>query len=257
MFVNKKMRTLMLGLVVLVALALASCAAPSPSPTAEAIVSPTPLPEATAPEVMRVDEEGNTFVEPEPLATAVAQYPVGTLTEEEIDGLLYMREEEKLARDVYLTLYQQWDLQIFQNIARSEQTHTDAVKTLLGRYGLDDPAAGNDIGVFTNPDLQALYDQLVDLGSQSLADALRVGAAIEEIDILDLEERIAQTDKEDIQLVYENLMMGSRNHLRAFTSTLETQTGETYQPQYLSQEVYEAIVSQPVERGGRGGPNRP
>jgi len=127
----------------------------------------------------------------------------------------------------------------------------EAVKTLIDRYGLADPAT-QDIGVFTNPILQQLYDQLVADGSNSLADALRVGAAIEEIDILDLEERIAQTDKADIQLVYENLMTGSRNHLRAFTSTLGKQTGDIYQPQYLDPIAYEVIVTSPTETGSGG-----
>jgi hypothetical protein len=172
------------------------------------------------------------------------------LTEVEAEGLIFMREEKKLARDVYLTLYDQWDIPIFQNIARSEQTHTDAIKNLLDTYGLVDPMVNDKIGVFINPDLQALYDQLVAQGSQSLSDALKVGVAIEEIDILDLEKYIAQTDHADIQLVYENLLKGSRNHLRAFVSTFQRQTGETYQPQYLSQDVYDAIVGSAIERGG-------
>jgi hypothetical protein len=175
------------------------------------------------------------------------------LSDAEVEGLLYMREEEKLARDVYLVLYEKWGMPVFQNIANSEQTHTDAVKTLIDRYGLQDPAAGQDVGIFTNPELQELYDLLVETGSQSLADALRVGVAIEEIDILDLEDWIAQTNQADIVLVYENLLKGSRNHLRSFVSTLERQTGEIYQPQYLDQAAYDAIVSSPTERGGRGG----
>ncbi|MBC8447687.1 MAG: DUF2202 domain-containing protein [Chloroflexi bacterium] len=181
------------------------------------------------------------------------QPPSGELSEAEIEGLLYMREEEKLARDVYLTLYEAWELPIFQNIASSEQQHMDAVLGLMERYGLEDPAEGQDTGEFANPTLQELYDQLVETGGQSLEDALRVGAAIEEIDILDLEEHIAQTDKADIQRVYENLLRGSRNHLRSFVGTLERETGETYAPQYLSQEAYDAIVSSPMERGGGGG----
>jgi len=176
----------------------------------------------------------------------------GTLSADEADALIYMREEEKLARDVYLVLYDQWGLSVFTNIANSEQAHMDAVKMLLDTYGLTDPADSNAVGVFTNPDLQALYDQLVAQGSQSISDALKVGAAIEEIDILDLEERLAQTDNEDIQLVFENLISGSRNHLRAFTSTLQAQTGEVYQPQYLTQDVYDAIVSTGFGTGGNG-----
>lgn len=180
--------------------------------------------------------------------TTVTTAPTAALSEADADGILYMREEEKLARDVYLTLYDTWGVAVFQNIARSEQTHMDAVSTLIDRYGLIDPAS-SEIGVFTNPDLQALYDQLVAQGSQSLADALRVGAAIEEIDILDLQTHLTETDQADIQIVYNSLMKGSRNHLRAFTSTLERQTGETYQPQYLDQATYDDIVSNPRETG--------
>jgi hypothetical protein len=174
------------------------------------------------------------------------------LSGEEADGLLYMREEEKLARDVYLTLYETWDLPVFQNIADSEQTHMDAIRTLIDRYGLEDPVAGNAIGEFSDPTLQSLYDDLTASGQESLAAALRVGAAIEEIDIIDLEATIAQTDEADIVRVYENLMRGSRNHLRAFVSTLDRQEGESYEPQYLEQDAYDEIVSASVERGANG-----
>lgn len=175
----------------------------------------------------------------------------GELSAEEAAALTYMREEEKLAHDVYVTLYAQWGLPIFQNISQSEQAHTVAVKTLLDRYGLSDPASGA-VGVFTNSELQVLYTELVTRGSQSLAEALKVGAAIEEIDILDLQARLAQTDNADIQQVFNNLLNGSYNHLRAFVSALQTQTGETYQPQYLSAEAYQAIISASMERGGNG-----
>jgi hypothetical protein len=175
---------------------------------------------------------------------------VNSLTEIETEGLLFMREEEKLARDVYLALYDAWQMNIFQNIANSEQSHTDAVKALLDQYGLDDPMESDQPGVFVNPDLQRLYNQLVAQGSQSLVEALKVGAAIEEIDILDLEEYIAQTANPDIQFVYENLMKGSRNHLRSFVSTLQKQTGTIYEPQYLSEVVFESIVGSDIESGG-------
>lgn len=175
------------------------------------------------------------------LDSARAQVVVGQLAADEADGLVFMREEEKLARDVYLAIYDKWGVATFQNIAASEQTHTDAIKTLLARYGVADPAEDAARGVFADAGLQALYDQLVETGSASLASALRVGAAIEEIDILDLQERLAQTDEADIQRVYQNLLNGSYNHLRSFTSVLERQTGQVYQPQYLSQAEYDAI----------------
>src|SRR5512139_1141758 len=141
--------------------------------------------------------------------------PPSDLTAAESAGLLYMREEEKLARDVYNQMYTLWGLPVFQNIASSEQTHMDQVKLLLDRYGLADPAM--DPGKFTDPTLQALYDQLIAQGSVSLEEALKVGALIEQTDISDLQTRLAQTDNADIQLVYNNLMSASYNHLSAFT----------------------------------------
>jgi len=202
-------------------------------------------------------KETGSFVEPDSAglettathaAAAISQFPLGVLTDAEASGLLYMREEEKLARDVYLTLFEQWGFQSFANIARSEQTHTDAVQRLLERYDLPDPADAQGVGEFTNPDLQALYDQLVAQGSQSLPAALEVAAAIEEIDILDLYEYIGQTDKEDILQVYHSLLSGSENHLRAFVSALERQAG-AYQAQYLDQEAYDAIINASSSRG--------
>jgi len=201
-------------------------------------------------DITLVNVYGNTAIDQTALSTVLDQSAVDPLSDREIEDILYMREEEKLARDVYLTLYQEWGLSIFQNIANSEATHMAAIKSLIDRYGLEDPVANNEIGVFTNPILQELYDQLVAEGSKSLGDALRVGAAIEEIDILDLERAVAQTDKADVQLVYQSLMKGSRNHLRSFTSTLKNQTGEIYQPQYLDPAAYEEIVGTPKETGG-------
>lgn len=141
-----------------------------------------------------------------------------TLNADEVAGLQWMREEEKLARDVYQTLGARFSLPIFKNIARSEQTHMDAVNVLLDRYGVPDPVGNNGVGVFTDPQLQALYDDLVARGTTSLVSALAVGAEIERLDIGDLETRLAQTDKADIRQMYANLERGSYNHLRAFTT---------------------------------------
>lgn len=173
------------------------------------------------------------------------------LTTEEIDSLIFMREEEKLAHDVYLAMYDLWGLSIFKNIAKSEQSHTEAVKGLLDTYDIPDPADASPAGVFQNPDLQNLYDELTELGTKSLGDALKVGAAIEEIDILDLQNSLEFVKNSAVQRVYQNLLKGSENHLRAFTSTLEKQTGELYTPQYLSEAAYEDIISTGSDRGSR------
>ncbi len=174
------------------------------------------------------------------------------LTASEIAGLQYMREEEKLARDVYLTLGEQWALPVFKNIARSEQSHMAAVKTLLDRYGVADPALA-ERGRFQDPTLQALYDRLVSEGQASLAAALRVGVTIEELDIQDLKQRLSQAPQADIKLVYTNLLRGSQNHLRAFTTTLARTAGETVQPQGGLQSDANGVGLGARSRNGRGG----
>ena len=170
------------------------------------------------------------------------------LGEAEADGLVFMREEEKLARDVYRTLGEIWDTPIFSNIAVSEQRHMDAILGLINTYGLDDPMYAETVGLFENQELQAMYDDLVDMGSESVEAALEVGAIIEEVDIADLEEYLAETTSEDITRVYENLLRGSRNHLRAFVSQLEA-AGVDRAPYLLEAGDYEAILASGTKRG--------
>ena len=164
------------------------------------------------------------------------------LTDAEIADLVFMREEEKLARDVYLTLYDMWGVSTFSSIAASEQAHTDSIKGLLDAYGIADPVVDDTVGVFANAELQTLYNDLVATGSTSLVDALQVGAAIEEIDILDLYEAMAVTAQPNILQVYSRLLAGSENHLRSFVSALSAQ-GVEYAPQYLGADTYSAIIS--------------
>ncbi len=182
------------------------------------------------------------------LASIISDLPVQDLSDTEVEMLEKMRQEEKLARDVYLTLYEKWGLRVFSNIAQSEQTHMDAIKVLLDKYGLEDPAADNVIGVFKDQAFTDLYNSLVEKGNVSLTEALKVGATIEDLDIKDLEDEIALTDNQDIRMVFQNLMKGSRNHLRSFYGLIVA-NGETYEPQYISQEEFDAIVNSPKERG--------
>ncbi len=183
--------------------------------------------------------------------TPLELMPMGELDQAEIDALLFMREEEKLARDVYNYLGSVWGLPVFTNIARSEQVHMDAVLELITRYELTDPASA-DAGVFVNSDLQSLYNQLIQQGSASLEAAFKVGGAIEEIDILDLEKRILLTDQVDIQQVFESLRLASFNHLNSFAGNLESRTGVTYVPQYLSVDAYEAVLATNLDSNGNG-----
>jgi len=139
------------------------------------------------------------------------------LNDAEKATLVFMREEEKLARDVYITMFEKWDDKIFSNISAAEQRHMDAILVQLVKYGVPDPAAGLEIGSFKNADLQKAFDELVAQGEMSLADALRVGRLIEEMDIEDLLAAIDETSKTDLDRVYGNLLKASYAHLKAFT----------------------------------------
>jgi hypothetical protein len=210
---------------------------------------------STNAEIIEVDENGYTQFNQQQLTDHLSGIESGTLSDAERESLLYMREEEKLAHDVYAYLGDTWGSRVFENISSSELTHTNAVKSLLDAYGVEDVAANAEAGTFEHEELQSLYDDLTSRGSGSLVDALTVGAIIEEVDIVDLERYMEDVDDEQIVLVYENLLRGSRNHLRAFVRNLEQQ-GVTYAPGYLSEEAYQDIVSGDVERGaGSGGGN--
>lgn len=197
----------------------------------------------------------------------------GTLDELEATHLTFMRSEEKLARDVYLTFADMYlgvpGAEVFTNIGDgSEQTHTDAVRDMLDAYGLDDPnpeanTLPESIGVFTGGEyagyFEEKYGQLVGIGSASLLDALYVGGLIEELDMNDIiicpkvmvenEDDVPEigcglnyTDEKSLKTLYTHLVEGSENHLRAFVKQIEQITGEPYVAQYLSQEQVDAIL---------------
>jgi hypothetical protein len=175
--------------------------------------------------------------------------PADQLTTTEIGDLVYMREEEKLARDSYLVLGEKWGLSIFTNISKSEQRHMDALGLLIEQFGITDPILDEtDVGTFADPTLQILFDDLMVQGLQSDIEGLKVGGVVEETDILDLQHTIEHTDNVDLIATYENLICGSRNHLRAFVRQIEFY-GEIYTPVLMSQDELNAIVDFPTERG--------
>jgi hypothetical protein len=180
---------------------------------------------------------------------APGQPPAGVATDELASTLRFMREEEKLAHDVYAELGARWGLQVFANIQASEARHTEAVRGLIVSYGVDDPAAGRAPGEFVDPALAGLYTALVAEGSASMEAALDVGAQIEDLDLVDLAVR-GEGVPSDVAMVFGELSRGSRNHLRAFVGQLDAR-GLTFTPTHLSAEEYAAIVSAPTERGGR------
>lgn len=198
--------------------------------------------------VMGVDANGTSTFNADNLAAQLSTYPLSALSTTEADSLAFMREEEQLAHDVYAVSATLWGPPVFANITASEATHSAAVKALLDRYQLADPLAGLSNGTFKSPAFEALYASLVASSRTGLIEALKVGAQIEELDMRDIRAQKAGIDNADILMVYDNLLRGSRNHLRAFMKVL-VQQGGSYVPQYISQAEFDAIVNSPMETG--------
>ncbi len=153
-----------------------------------------------------------------------------------------MREEEKLARDVYLYLYEIYPLRPFLNISKSEQAHMDAMLYLIDTLNLVDPVGDNPPGVFQNEELQALYNELIERGSESREEALRVGALIEEVDIIDIQRELDENaTNEEVIRVYTNLLRASGNHLRAFVGVLGIYDVD-YEPVLLEADQFRQIL---------------
>jgi hypothetical protein len=143
-----------------------------------------------------------------------------TLSPSEKEGVLFIWEEEKAAHDLYTSLYEKNNLSIFLDLARSEQSHMDQVKAIMDQYGLIAPGK-DEPGVFWNQTLQKIHDQLLAEGLQSEEDALKSAAAFEEISIIDLEKELSATETEDVRIVYQGLLAGSKKHLRSYVADLK------------------------------------
>ena len=172
--------------------------------------------------------------------TNVSTAAVATLSSREKEGLIFIWEEEKVARDLYASLYEKNNLTIFLDLVRSEQSHMDQAKAIIEQYGLSTPGEDKP-GIFQNQTMQEIHDELLTEGLQSDQDALKVAATFEEISIMDLEKELAATETEDIRMVYQGLLAGSRKHLRSYVAELHDQ-GIEYAPRYLDKARFEEIV---------------
>lgn len=177
-----------------------------------------------------------------------AQNIVPLSAAEEVEMLVFMREEEKLARDVYRVMFEQWKTRIFTNISKSEEAHMAALAGRLSYYQVPDPIVDDSTGAFVDTGLAAAYLELTEWGMKSKDDAFMVGGYIEELDILDLQHSIAVSVHDDLIAVYEELMRGSRNHLRAYVGQIENR-GIVYEAQLMDQQEVDDIVNTPLERG--------
>lgn len=172
------------------------------------------------------DLKSGTLPVPFILAGTIADVPVpvctisGTVTETEAAGLLFMREEEKLARDVYAYMYEKYKIPVFKNITKSENVHMSAVLSLITGFNIVDNSSNNP-GEFTDTNINELYLQLIEMGDVSVIEALKVGVLIEQTDIADLETELLSVENASIETVYTNIMAGSNAHLKAFTWNLK------------------------------------
>ena len=164
------------------------------------------------------------------------------LTDDEKEGIKYIYEVEKVARDVYQNLYKKWGSPVLNIISQSEQSHMDIMKKLIDKYNLDDPAEGKGYGEFSTSELQKLYHDLLKLGGDSDVNALSTATMIEEFDIVEIKKYSDNTDREDVFSAYKILLEGSESHIIAFVSILNSMKVE-YKPTYLSQQDYDKIVA--------------
>lgn len=148
---------------------------------------------------------------------------LGNLTDVEKADLLYLREEEKLARDLYNVFAQTWGTAVFSKIALSEQRHMDALKRMIDKHNMtaiDPVLLQPEPGLFVDENLQALYNEWKAKGELSATDALEVGVLVEEAVIVELGLFLDRVDNQDIVNVYNNLLDGSNKHLVSFQALL-------------------------------------
>ncbi len=162
---------------------------------------------------------------------------------QEKQDILFMWQEEKLARDAYDFMFSKYETNPFGNIRQAERRHMGEMETLIQKFNIKDASlADTAAGKFTDPALVTLYEACVSKSSISIEEALRAGALIEETDIQDLQMRISRTSNKDILAAYEYLLMGSENHLRAFNRRLG-RMGIDYKPAVLSAKYFEKIIN--------------
>ena len=164
----------------------------------------------------------------------------------EVDDLNYLYDEERLAHDIYVELSDKWELSIFENIAKSEKMHFEHLLVIYEKYGI--PVPKNYNGFYNYPELNIMYDRFFEGGTMTLESSLTLAANFEEYDIADLERYLTHTQNVDLILVYNSLLEGSKNHLRAIHRNLKKH-GFDYEPVFLEKRQFRQIIK---EMNGKG-----
>ena len=180
----------------------------------------------------------------------VNDYPEYELSEEQIADLEFMYEEEKLARDLYSRLGEEWNLPAFANISQSEAQHMAALEALFAKYDLEKPAAAP--GEYNNSELAAAYQEFLTRALESEAAALELGKELEIKDIADLEEVMVDAP-EDFKAVYANLKAGSENHLAAFDRISNNERGSRGSQKAQNMQSGRGKMNKNNNRPNRGG----
>ena len=151
----------------------------------------------------------------------IKELPFEALTDDERTDIIALRQEEKLARDVYRKLYSIWGTRPFSNISAAEQRHMDRMEELIKKYDITDPAVDDTPGVFVDEVFSKLYQSFIERGAVSLSEAYQVGLEIENLDIADIDKALARTDNQDTKQIYDRLRNASERHKSAFTRLIE------------------------------------
>ena len=188
-----------------------------------------------------INKQNNITDETDATVNDVEKVSENNLSHQDVSWLIWMREEEKLSRDVYTNLWKKWKTQIFLDVAAVEQVHMDSIKIILEKYWIDDPVKDDTIWIFSSFAIKKLYDDFLSQWNKSLSDAFILAADAESLDILDISDLVKQTQNQDIISLYNTLIIWSRNHLRNYVKEIKNNGGE-YKPKYISQEVYDGII---------------
>lgn len=171
----------------------------------------------------------------------IGDMPREELSEQEVEDIRYMRQEESLANDVYDRFYEEYGVRAFGNIKFSEQTHADVFEDLIEKYGLED-SYNESTNSFESQEVIDLRDKLVERGMEGEIEALKVAAEIEDQNVAHLREKLNNAENEGLQEIYSDLLKDSKRHLTAFDRQLDMRDVE-YTPNYISKSDYEKITA--------------
>jgi len=144
-----------------------------------------------------------------------------TLSEAELNDLIYLVKLEKMAYEVYTTLGQTYStMPILGNISEAEYRHWKVLQNLFVKYSETDPTKDGEvdlgIGLYNDDDMSDAYDEAITYGGVSLLQAMETGAIIEQLELDSLNNALGRTVLPDLTTIYNNFINADGAHLTAF-----------------------------------------